>query len=93
MPTGTRSTSTAPELYPLPHYQPVPRRRPAPAIMATTEWTENPMNSNFNPGTAAAQKIFLEKTKGLPEDKRLPLTSSSAKAIMAVLRGKGATHG
>ena len=46
------------------------------------------MNSNFNLGTAAGQKIFLEKTKGLPEDKRLPLTSSSAAAIMAVLRGK-----
>ena len=46
------------------------------------------MNSNFNPGTTAGQKIFLEKTKGLSEDKRLPLTSSSASAIMAVLRGK-----
>ena len=46
------------------------------------------MISDFNPGTTAGQKIFLEKTKGLPEDKRLPLISSSSTAIMAYLRGK-----
>ena len=54
----------------------------------TTVWTENPLTSNFNPGDPAGQKIFLEKTKGLPEDKRLPYSSVNSAEIMEYLRAK-----
>ena len=47
-----------------------------------------PMISDFNPGTAAGQKIFPKITKGLPEGKHLPLTSSSTTVIMAHVRKK-----
>ena len=34
----------------------------APAVAAPgVIWNENPLNGNFNPGTVAGQKIFLEK--------------------------------
>ena len=36
-------------------------------------WNENPLTGNFNPGTVAGQKIFLEKTKGLATVGKLPL--------------------
>ena len=59
------------------------------AAPAPTEvWTENPLTGNFNPGNSAGQKIFLEKTKGLPSDKRLALTHSNAPKIMEILKMK-----
>ena len=51
-------------------------------------WTDNPFTSNFNPGTAVGQKIFLEKTKGLAAGDRLPLTRASSTAIMDFLKVK-----
>jgi hypothetical protein len=48
----------------------------APAGAATAQaevWTENPNQGKFNPGTKAGEAVFKLKTKGLPEDKRLPL--------------------
>ena len=38
----------------------------APAVTAPVViWNENLLTGNFNPGTVAGQKIFLEKTKGM----------------------------
>ena len=45
-------------------------------------WNENPLTGNFNPGTVAGQKIFLEKTKGMVTAGQLPLSNASATNIM-----------
>ena len=88
-----RSNHNAPEIYPIPNRPIIPRalRIQIPAIM--TEFNENPFRANFNPGTAAGQKIFLEKTRGLPEDKHLDLTASNAIKIMEALQLKEANMG
>ena len=45
----------------------------APAVVAPVViWNENPSTGNFNPGTVAGQKIFLEKAKGLATVVQLP---------------------
>ncbi len=46
------------------------------------------MVSDFNPGVQAGQKIFLEKTKPLPDNKRLNFSSSNSQEIMDVLRSR-----
>ena len=51
-------------------------------------WNENPLTGNFNPGTVAGQKIFLEKTKGLATAGKLPLSNASTTKIMAFLKMK-----
>ena len=43
---------------------------------------------NFNPGTVAGQKIFLEKTKCMATAGKLPLSNASAKNIMEFLNMK-----
>ena len=88
-----RSNHNAPEIYPIPDCPIIPRapRIQIPVIM--TEYNENPLRSDFNPGTAAGQKIFLEKTKPLLDDKRLDLTASNATKIMEVLQLKEASMG
>ena len=58
-----------------------------------TEYNENPLRADFNPGTAAGQKIFLEKTRPLPDDKRLDLTASNALKIIEALQLKEASMG
>ena len=58
-----------------------------------TKYNENPLRADFNPGTPAGQKIFLEKTKPLPDDKRLNLTASNATKIMEVLQLKEVSMG
>ena len=58
-----------------------------------TNYSENPLRSDFNPGTAAGQKIFLEKTRGLSEDKRLDLTALNAVKILEALQLKEANMG
>ena len=42
-----------------------------------TEWTENPFQADFNPGTVAGQKFFIEKTKGLSDEKRVVVLQRS----------------
>ena len=77
-----RLNHNAPEIYPIPNCPIIPRapRIQIPVIM--TEYNETPLHADFNPGTVAGQKIFLEKTRGLPGDKRLNLTASNAIKIM-----------
>ena len=61
----------------------------APAVAAPVViWNENPLTGNFNPGTVAGQKIFLEKTKGLATAGQLPLSNASATNIMEFLNMK-----
>ena len=60
-----------------------------PAVVApAVVWTDNPYTSDFNPGTSVGQKIFLEKTKGLPSGERFALTSGNSKGIMDFLKVK-----
>ena len=89
----TRSNHNAPAIYPLPDRPVIPRapRIQIPVIM--TEYNENPLRSDFNPGTPAGQKIFLEKTKPLPDDKRLDMTASNATKILDYLQLKEASIG
>ena len=89
MPRSLRSNFSAPDIFPLVAHQQMADRPiaepplvpplPPAAIMATEVWTENPLTGDFNPGTTAGQKIFLEKTKGLAADKRLALTNSTCR--------------
>ena len=61
----------------------------APSVTAPLViWNENPLTGNFNPGTVAGQKIFLEKTKGLATAGQLPLSNASATKIMEFLNIK-----
>ena len=56
----------------------------AAAIMVPVEQgKDNLLIGNFNPGNAVGQKIFLDKTKGLPADQRLTLTRENAQNIIA----------
>ena len=55
---------------------------PAAPFLVPEIWSENMLIVNFNPGTTAGQKLFLEKTKGLPQDQRLPLTRANSPKIM-----------
>ena len=85
-----RSNSEAPAIFP---FQTHPfRNQPnnmseedaAAAIMVPVEQgKDNMLTGNFNPGNAAGQKIFLDKTKGLPADQRLTLTRENAQNIIA----------
>ena len=78
---------------PIPNRLIIPRapRIQIPVIM--TKYNENPLRADFNPGTAAGQKIFLEKTRALLEDKRLKLTASNAIKITEALQLKEANMG
>ena len=66
----------------------------APAVAAPVViWNENPLTGNFNPGTVAGQKIFLEKTKGLATAGQLPLSNTSATKIMFFFQYEITAHG
>ena len=107
MPRSLRSNSTAPDIRPFVNPQPRPvirnvRTANMAAVVPPTApsviWSENPLPGDFNPGTPSGQKIFLEKVKGPPEDKRVPLMNSRSAEIMAHLKvkeqvmGKVITH-
>ena len=44
-------------------------------------WKLNPLQGDFNPGTKLGKDIFLEKSKGLPENERFDLTRANATSI------------
>ena len=44
-------------------------------------WKSNPLQGDFNPGTKLGKDIFLEKSKGLPENERFDLTRANATSI------------
>ena len=103
MPPNLRSNSTAPDILPFGTAQNKNRIVimavvTVPPVATAEVWSENPLTGDFNPGTSAGQKIFLEKVKGPSEDKQVPLTSSRSADIMSYLKvkeqvmGKVVTH-
>ena len=42
-----------------------------PAPVVEEVWKTTPFSGNFYPGTKLGNRIFIEKTKGLPESVRL----------------------
>jgi hypothetical protein len=108
---GLRSNSSAPEFYPLGrsvHFD-WKEENPnlimagasaaaanAPSIVPEV-WTDNPFTANFNPGTPAGSKIFLKKSKGPVEVKRVgdTITNSIAnsKKFHGFLKTKTNTFG
>ena len=81
-----RRNSSAPPLFPLldqPSINMAAAGERAPTVASPVViWDENPLTGNFNPGTVAGQKIFLENTKGLATAGQLPLSNASATKIM-----------
>ena len=79
------SNHKAPEIYPLPDRSIIPGvpEIQIPAIM--TEYSENLLRAIFNPGNQGGQKILLEKTRALSEEKHLDLTASNASNIIEYL--------
>ena len=76
MSRNLRRNSSAPPLFPLLYQSSIKMAAAgagAPAFAAPVViWNENPLTGNFNPGTVAGQKIFLEKTKGMATAGQLP---------------------
>ena len=83
---------TVPPLFPLldqPSINMAAAGAGSPAVVALVViWNKNPLTGNFNPGTVAGQKIFLEKTKGLATAGKIPLSDVSATKIMEFLNMK-----
>ena len=92
MSRNLRRNSSAPPLFPLldqPSINMVVAGAGVPAVTTPVViWNENPLTGNFNPGTVAGQKIFLNKTKGLATAGELPLSNASATKIMEFLKMK-----
>ena len=92
MSRNLHSNSSAPPLFPhldQPSINMEAAGAGAPAVAAPVViWNENPLTSNFNPGTVAGQKIFFENTKGLATAENLPLSNASATNIMEFLKMK-----
>ena len=82
-----RRNSSAPPLFPLLDYSSI-NMAAAGAGAPVVIWNENPLTGNFNPGTVAGQKIFLERTKGLATAGQLPLSNASATKIMEFFKMK-----
>ena len=81
------SNSSAPPLFTILD-QPSINMAAAGAGAPVVIWNENPLTGNFNPGTVAGHKIFLEKTKGLATAGQLPLKNASATKIMEFMKMK-----
>ncbi len=87
-----RSNSNSPNIWPIIHSQSTNQLQ----IMATapaTEWKVNPFHGNFNPATKTGQQIFLKKTEGLAEDKRLDLTKADGQKFHQFMKSREASLG
>ena len=51
-------------------------------------WKTTPFSGDFNPGTKLGNRIFIEKTKGLPESERPDLTKKKSQEIHKYLRDR-----
>ncbi len=92
MARNLRSNSNAPNIWPINQ----PQLETLPQIMATaptTEWNVNPFHGNFNPATKMGQQIFLKKTEGLAEDKRLYLTKADSQKFHQFMKSHEASLG
>ena len=92
MSRNLRSNSSAPPLFPLldqPSINMAAAGEAAPEVAAPVViWNENPLTGNFNLGTVAGQKIFLEKKKVLATAGQFPLSNASATNIMEFFKMK-----
>ena len=61
--------------------------------MATENFQINPFHGDFNPGTVHGQKIFEQKTKGLPENERLTLTKKDGPNFRRLVESKSGEFG
>ena len=52
-----------------------------PAPIVEEVWKTTPFSGDLNPGTKLRNRIFIEKTKGLPESVRLDLTKNNTQEI------------
>eukprot|EP00956_Cyclotella_meneghiniana_P036770 scaffold130371_cov40-Cyclotella_meneghiniana.AAC.2 len=69
---------------------------PAPAAATTTteeEWTTNPYTHNFNPGTTAGNKIFIEKSKGPTDGSRIGDTIDQSKTLIDFIKQTASAFG
>ena len=60
-------------------------------------WSDDPFQDRINPSTKSGQAIYLEKSKGRPDDKKLAIDKSNSDQVMAhylsmeASMGKGVT--
>ena len=66
---------------------------PAAAPTATEEWTINPFNNNFNPGTTTGSKIFIEKARGPSDGSRIGDTIDQSSKLFDFLKQKAIAFG
>ena len=59
---------------------------PAPVVKEV--WKTTPLSGDLNPGTKLGNRIFIEKTKGLPESLRLDLTKNNSQEIHKYLQAR-----
>ena len=62
-------------------------------VYAAKTWTENPNHGKFNPGTAAGNKVFQSKVKGLPDNKRLSFENKNASLFWRLIESKEPSFG
>ena len=67
---------------------------PVAAAVPVENWTENPNQGKFNPGTKAGEAIFkLKLSSGLEENKKLLLARSNAPEFQRILESKESSFG
>ena len=60
-------------------------------------WSDDPFQDRINPSTKSGQAIYLEKSKGRPDDQKLAIAKSNSDVVMAhylsmeASMGKGVT--
>jgi hypothetical protein len=62
-------------------------------VNAPEVWTVNPLATNFNPGSKGGNQIFLEKSKGPIDGKRIGDTIADSQTLHSFLKTKGITFG
>ena len=58
------------------------------ATAPTEIWKSNPLQGDFNPGSKIGKDIFIEKSKGLADDKRIEWKKSSATKLHSYFRAR-----
>ena len=94
--TGLRSNSNPPNILPFEdYYETMAEAPPAanPPAQEVVSWTINPLSQNFNPGTSAGSKIFIEKTKGPADGERIGDKVSDSKKFQEYVKAKAIPFG
>ena len=68
---------------PAPAIQAIPQLQAINQVMAgAISWSDDPFQDRINPSTKSGQAIYLEKSKGRPDDQKLVVTKSNSDNIM-----------